>query len=963
MTICNYCGLENEGESRECGRCGALLPKNGQPKVDIDKDEAECPSCSAINTTSAEYCTACGTPMAVITRVLELVNHNERGALETWRVFGIETQMVARAREMEQLHRLHEETSENHHARWLAIEARTGLGKSRLIAEFSRDLDRNFSEAVLVPVECREVTGGPFNMFSRWFKKRFYISEQDPVAVARRKLVEAVEALLGKERAEEVGQISSMIGHMMGFPMGEDIGEDEEGAEDKLKESVGLFDRRRFDAVAELLRADAERNPLIMALEDLQYATDQSLRLLSFLQRNLQDSPILFVLTWNPDELYADKFLGEIPFHESLELEPLTDEEVDAFVTQTLHKLEDLPQLMIDKIVESAHGNPLAVEEMMRLLISEGTIDTRQEPWSVDHARIKKLKLPQTVDAAVKARIEALSEPERELLRMASCVGDVFWADLAVCIWRLSADMNGTASPHGWRKEVTVSRVMALLESLERKDIIRRREDSLLPGQEEFFFKHRLERRTIYNALVSHRKQRYHRLVAQWVENKIPGGKRGPLTEYIAQHYDHARSLEHAARRYIEAAEWARKRYSNRKAIELYTRGLAYLSDADVELKVRAFHDLGSVHDHLGEFDQSLAYYRELHRYAWLIDDRSKGGVALNKIGRAYRSLGEFDEALECLDEALEHFHHADDLVGIASTLDDIGKIHWIRGRYDDALRYYTSALSLRREVGDKRSIALSLNHIGSLHLQRGELRDAMIYFREALELRREVDDRQGLAESFNNLGILCMERADYPQARTLLEEALEIVREIGYRALEGIILNNLGETLSKMSEQDGASAMLEEALEVAEESGEKRLIFDILRNMGQVALEQGNRRDALEHMDEALEVAREIDSPVLVGIGMQNMADIHARHIFDMSLRDESVEQAEHHYREAIEVFTEVGNESQLGRCLSSYGHFLAERGELVKGKQTLEQAQEIFKRLEMQKLWDATEKLLGEL
>ena len=63
--------------------------------------------------------------------------------------------------------------------------------------------------------------------------------------------------------------------------------------------------------VAELLRADAERNPLIMALEDLQYATDQSLRLLSFLQRNLQDSPILFILTWNPDELYADKFLGE----------------------------------------------------------------------------------------------------------------------------------------------------------------------------------------------------------------------------------------------------------------------------------------------------------------------------------------------------------------------------------------------------------------------------------------------------------------------------------------------------------------------------------------------------------------------------------------------------------------------------------------------------------------------------
>ena len=953
MITCNYCGLENEDDRRECGRCGALLTRVSAPLVDVESDQAECPSCSAINTTSAEYCTKCGTPMAVITRVLDLVNHNERGPLETWRVYGIETRMVAREEPMSALHAIHKETVEGSRAHFFALRAKTGLGKSRIISEFARQLDQRFSETVIVPVECREVTGGPFHMFSLWFKKRFYISEQDHVAV---------EALLGREREGDVQRISTMVGHMMGFPMGE---EEEEAEQEPpgVSAPAGFFDRRRFEAVADLLRADAARNPLIIALEDLQYATDQSLRLLSFLQRNLTDSPILFLLSWNPDELYADHELAEIHFDAELELDPLTDEDVEAFVSQTLHKVEQLPRQLLEKIVESAHGNPLAVEEMMRLLISEGTIDTRSEPWEVDRARVKKLKLPQTVDAAVKARIEALSEPERELLRMASCVGDSFWVELVTCIWRLSADMNGETGPHDWRKNTVQERVRALLESLERKDIIRRREDSMLGGQSEFFFKHRMERKTIYNALISHRKQRYHRLIAQWLEHEVEGARRGPMLEFIAQHYDHARSLEHAALRYVEAADWARKRYSNRKAIELYTCGLAYLSDADIGLKIRAFHDLGSVHDMLGEFDQSLAYYRELLRYAWLIDDHSKGGVALNKIGRAYRSLGEFDDALACLDESLEHFQEAEDLKGIGSTLDDIGKIHWIRGRYDEALKYYTAALSLRRQLGEKRSIALSLNHIGSLHLQRGALRDAMIYFREALEIRRDIDDRQGLAESFNNLGILCMERAEYTQARTLFEEALETVREIGYRALEGILLNNLGETLMELKEVARAHDMLEDALEVAEESGEKRLIFDILRNLGQASLKQGARAEAIASMSEALAVARELDARVLEGIGMQNMADVHARYIFDEDYGQSSIEEAEHHYREGVSILEEVGNESQLGRCLASYGQFLVEQGEVIKGKQTLEQAQEIFKRLDMHKLWDDTERTLGAL
>lgn len=942
-----------------------MLPTERELLVDEEQDRARCPSCDAINTTSAEYCTSCGTPMAVITRVIELVNHNERGPLETWRVYGVETRMVARQEEMDALQSWHRATQEDGRTIFAALRATAGLGKSRLIAEFHRALDRSFSEAIMLPVECQEVTSGAFQMFARLFKTRFYIAEGEPVAIARRKLQEAIQALLGKDRQQDVDRIAHLLGYIMGFPSSR-RGEDEEiddVASDVLDATSSLFDRRYFDAVVDLLRADSARQPLIVALEDLQYASSQSLRLIQHLRRQLRHDPILFILSWNPEELYADTVFESFDFDFELELGPLDDEQVDRFVRSTLHKVEELPDALIDKIVESAHGNPLAVEEVLRLLIGENIIDTRQEPWLIDASRIKKLKLPQTVEAAVRARLEALSEDERQLLRMACCVGENFWPSIIVSLWRLQHDHEGDADPEHWRDDQDLERVNLILESLERKDIIRRRQESLLPDQQELHFKHRLERKTIYQALLSHIKQRYHRLIAQWLDRQLPPEERGVLSEFIAQHFDQARSLEQAAVHYIRAANWSRKRYANRKAIELYTKGLSYMSDADMDFKIKAFHDLGSVHDMMGEYDQSLAYYRELLRYAWLLHDRRKAGVALNKIGRAYRNLSDFDESLRCLKNALEHFKEFGDLPGIASTLDDMGKVHWIKSEYDEALKHYRAGLAIRREQQNKRSIALSLNHIGSLHLQRGELRDAMLYFKEALELRRAVNDRQGLAESFNNLGILCMERSDYPQARTLFQEALEITQEIGYRALEGILLNNLGETRLKLSETEEAQVLLQEALEVAEESGEKRLIFDILRNLGQAHLEARERSVALDYLEQAIEVADELGAKTLIASGLQTIADLHARYIFDPDLKTVSLAAAQSHYREAIDLYEELGNESQLGRCLSSYGQFLVEAGEFIQGKQHLQRAQEIFKRLEMQKLWDATERVMTNL
>ena len=965
---CVYCGYYNEEETAECGRCGSELPEPTcqQCGVEVDwgvalceqceqlsksADKTPCPSCGSVNNVSAEYCTSCGTPMAVITKVTQLARSQDRAPLETWRVYGVETEMVGRDEEMGRLADFLESTIEDEKPRVVAATGDTGLGKSRLIAEFQRRVEERYSETVVMNAASRNDSAGPYGMFSRLFKNRYYIAENEAPETARRKFTEAVDSIVGDARSD---RIAKRVGHSIGIPYEQDLRES--GSFDPAEAEI---DRASVEAMAELLIADAESNPLVVILEDLQYAKSQSLRVLDHLTRNVAQAPIFFLLSWNSDELFHDQLLDGIAVDETLELRPLSDVEVDDFVRQTLHKAGEIPDKLVERIVDAAHGNPLSVEEILRILISDGVIDTRQAKWVVHEDRIDEVDLPTTVEETVKARLDALTEDERSVLEMASCIGDAFWPEAVRSLYHLQADHDDQVGDY-WFADGVDDRVDELIESLERKDMVRRQDDSSMKGHEELHFKHRIERRNVYGDISSQRKQRYHRLTAQWLDRTVEKGS-DRVAEKIAEHYDKGHCLNRAARKYVRAAEYAADRFANEKAIDLFTKGLGYLSDANMDLKLSAFHDLGTVYERRGEYDQALAYFREMLRYSWVLNDTSKAGAALNKIGRAYRGLGEYDEALRNLERALDLFWVESDLRGVASTLDDIGKIHWIRGHYDEALRYYSGGLELRRESADERSVALSLSNLGSLKLQRGELRDAMVYYREALDLRRSIDDKQGVADSFNTLGALCLERGDIDDAMTLFDEALTIARDMGHRIMEASYLNNLGEAYLKAERLGDAESCLDEARSVAVKSGDKRVLFDVLRNLGRVALEESDFKLADERVEEALELAAELDSQALLGLARQAHAEVYAAWSQKgEEIDDEKADQAEESFRNAIDLLREVGNRAKLGRCLSEYGNFLLERGDTVQGKQKLERAREIFDRLEIQKLREATEKAI---
>lgn len=957
---CPRCRTIHTEPAKECRRCATALPqprcKQCKATVDwgrswCDRHQPEelrqvevCPACGVENDPEADYCIDCGSPMAVITRVIDTADGDDHP--DPWRVYGVETNLIGRDDELEQLQQTLHQVESSSTCRVGFIAGNQGLGKSRLLAEFERLLESSFSETAILRGGCRREVGGAFSVITRMLRSRFYIPDDDDASNARRRLFQAVDALVD-ERSEE---ITASVARLMGLAA-------EEGqTETTGQASPDQMEQASFQALAQLLAADARRNPLLLIFDDFHHATDATRRLLAHLVEELDSSPIFFLFAVDEPEPQAvglPRGIADL----KLELAPLSDTEVRRQVADTLRLAEDIPEVLVEKIVDAALGNPMAVEEMLRIFISENVIDTRSDPWQIDTDGIDDIDLPTTVEETVKARLRGLTDAEHRALQMGACVGTLFWDDLLRCLDRLRRN-NESRPDQPWMQAHLPPAIDAVVESLERKDMIRRRSDSRVAGHREFVFKHRLERQALYDGLATRQRKRYHRLIAQWLQRRIDDDD---AAEFIARHYANAACLRRAARHYLRAADHAAAHHANREAIDLYLEALSCLTDADLDLKMRACHDLGSVYALLGEHRQANTYFRDMARYAWLSGRNSKLGAALNKLGRALRELGRYDEALDHFDRALEHFRNADDERGVASTLDDIGKIHWVRGDQDQALEYYRASLQMRRNLEDDRSIALSLSHIGSLKLTIGDIQEATKYLHEAMQLRKQIDDPLGLAGSYNDFGVLCIERDNYEKALPVFEKALELARKVGVRSLECAILNNLGETQMELKRRDEARDYLNRARELAADIGHRRVMFDVERNLAHLAVSDAERELALQRIDRALELARELDSRSYIAIAELTRAEIHAEYVFDPELKDESIDKATAAFRRAISLLDETNVDIQLARALSSFGHFLIERGDYHQAATHLQRAAELFDRLQMDDAREEAEQLLA--
>lgn len=784
-----------------------------------------------------------------------------------------------------------------------------GIGKTRLLSELLVRVRERERKVRTLRASAR-ANDPPYGAVRRLLRARFGVADSADPALVMDSVRAQVTDVLGDRR---VGDFLHFLGRMMGllFPESPFIKAVEEDPEqvDRLSRAV----LRGF------VEDDASKGPMVLCFEEMHLAEDDTLDLVQYLLETASDAPLLLVVTARPELLSRRPgwFDTAPDRHLRLELGPLHPDDAGALVAELLGRVAELPEDVIDAAVDMSGGSPFLIEQVVRLFLENGTVyQTEDGRWSVHADRLEEARLPMTVEDAIQSRVASLSRAERDLLEAASVMGSVFWLGGLVAIGRL-----GKPRPELWGGgEDLAPHYRDLLHALEERDYALAMPDSSVPRDEEWAFKHNLERETIERLMSAATRQRFHKTIAEWLELRLPERTEEQLT-LLAHHHEHGGNRQRAGHYSIAAGNLARQRYALQKASDLYAHGLELIGDGFAPLRIETLHDYGDVLSRMGRTDEALVAFRRMLDLAWSADHKSKGGAAHNRIGRVHRDRGELEDAMRHLGTGHALFHAAGDTRGVASSLDDIGKVHWIRGRYEQAERQAREALEIREQVGDPRSIALSHNNLGLILVDSGRFTEAIEHFERALDLRRTVGDLAGVAQTLNNLGTVSQDDGNDERAVELWNEAREVAREAGDQLLCAVVLTNIGESHYRLQKPNDALPYLEEAEEIATSLGDRLLLAEIRRAQAKTHMLLGNLPRARELMATSMSGFEAVRSKPHLATALRTMAEITAAGGWG----GEQVERARQSFLRSISLCEEVGNELELGRSCQSYGEWLA--------------------------------------
>ncbi len=342
-------------------------------------------------------------------------------------------------------------------------------------------------------------------------------------------------------------------------------------------------------AVRRLLETLARNRPVALVLDDVQWAEPAFLDLVEYLQGWSRDAPILICCLARPDLIEHRPAWST---SSTIELAPLALEDARTLLENLGGPLDPAAA---DALGRATGGNPLFLEEMLRMLVEDGVLVERSGRLET-RATVASLRVPETVQAVLASRLDRLDPEELAVLQRAAVIGQVFW-------WGPVADMSPSAE---------VAAVAARLQGLVRKGLVRPDRRTFV-GEDGFHFGHILIRDAAYDSMSKRLRGDLHERFANWIEARV--GEGVDLDEILGHHLEQAHAYrvelgpggEHelalaarAAERLARAGRRALGRADIHAATNLLERAVALLPE-DHPHRLELVPELGLVLTESGE--------------------------------------------------------------------------------------------------------------------------------------------------------------------------------------------------------------------------------------------------------------------------------------------------------------------------------------------------------------------------
>ena len=776
----------------------------------------------------------------------------------------------------------------------------TGIGKTALAHDFAR---RVASRATVLAGRCDREGLAPFAPFMAIFQ---WLVRATPLPTLRRR-VSDVDGL--GELAQLVPELTARI----------------RLATDSPAATLEGHRYRMFEACAQLLRATSRSGPVLVVIDDLQWADRGSLLLLRHLIRSTRETAVCIVLTYRDDERHrtpdASDVVEDIVREDSvtrIALDALTEDHVRAVIRSAIGRdaAPSLPRF----VTQYSEGNPLFIVEILRHLTEIQALGSVETPGEL---RLSEVGLPATVRDLISRRFDRLQATTHRLLTLAAVMGREFRLSVIEALAELGEDAVLDAMDEALLAGVIV-------------------EEPGAPGH--FSFSHPLIRETLYSRISAARRVRLHHRIATALEGQGPHAL-GELAYHFtlaAVHKDAGKAVDYAVRAGDQAtATWAFEDAAGYYDMALQAIDLAAGEPAAPQLRVdlhvkrgRSFMTVGHWAAARGAFEAAasllppddehrrcellvqlaeasfwLMEVNALRAYAieaqtlaarlqrddlwadamaWLAsanvaDGDVAGGVemdratvsrvggiqsfALARMPLTLYWVGRLGEATAHAAQAVERARASDDPAFLLYALQHLGLSLSGSGRYDEAVRTFDEARAFGRQCGAMPLLARATSMSVSPLLSLGDLGAAMTRAFEARELAHRVAFEPPLVSAGIDLLLIFARAQDPGRAEALFEDTARAVqRSKGWHAWKWHM--RLSQARAELAAARGAwHDAIQAATHVIDQSrARQRPKYEALALATRAhAWARLGSHHALKDARAAVDVARSLDDPAIL--------------------------------------------------------------------------------------------------
>lgn len=785
-----------------------------------------------------------------------------------------------------------------------------GIGKSRLIFEISKEIEKDITTYTL---ECEGILKRSLNPFI--FLLNIYF-EQANVRDKNEKeanfddifeeLIENIGTIDREDKNETIEKLEKaevFIKYLIGIKADSDLYEELEPEE--------RFNNTIF-AIKELVKAISLIKPLIIHIEDIHQIDEDSKKLIKMLIRNVEDYPFLIIGSgrFNDDGTKPSFLSDENIRSNEIVLEGLKEKDnVNIMIKHNMgYKADDE---LLSFLISRTNGNPFYLEQFCFHLHEAKQISLKDDKYTLVE---KTERIPKSISSILTARIDRLPNALKEIVLIASVLGKEFNVKtLSEVLNNLNELLDRELIT---RQDFDFKTISTIIMNNSINELVKTgTKESLWEelSKLKYLFKYNLLVETAYNMQLKDRLHKLHKVIAESIE-EIFSGESAHYFE-IAYHYVKA-EINYKAIIYLEkAGDYAKEIYDNQIALNSYQQLLKLLpknnygkilnikyklceileiigkwheateilqkivynseniSNKKLFAKINLLY--GKILTQKGDFKKAFEILQQTKNISKELEDDNIFGSALKNIGILYTNQAEFGKALDYFQQALNIFTKINEEIEKSNSLNAIGIIYANTSKIDKALEYFQQSHSSSELINHKQGISNSLSNIGRIYEIKGELDKALECQKKSLVIRDEIGYKKGISICLGSISEIHRLKKEYDKALKYQFDALSVFEEIGNQRGKALSLNIIGLTYKDCNKFDEALEYFTKALEIFHQIKDKKNIAFVIGNIGLIYFELGEYTKALDYQFKALEIKKVIGDKNSISYCLYSISEI----------------------------------------------------------------------------------------